>query len=289
MNILENVSLKSYSTFGIGGKARFLVLVTSFEDLIEAVRFARERNLPVLCIGKGSNCLFHDAGFFGLVIVNQISFLHDRGLGVFEVGAGFSFAQLGRLTSKEGFSGLEFAAGIPATVGGAIYMNAGASGQETKDVLLEVTSMNALGDIVRHGVKELAFGYRTSSFQKNKEIICSALFQLQPSEAAYNSMKDKVEYRMKTQPYGAKSIGCFFRNPPGNSAGRLIEEAGMKGFSIGDAEVSSVHANFLVNKGSASAEDVCQLAKCVVEKVWQTAGVRLESEAKIMDPEGRFG
>jgi len=283
---LRNERLKDYSTFDIGGPARFLVAVTSIQELEEALAFAKDENLPVLSIGKGSNCLFHDEGFYGLAVVNRLSFLQKKEECFFEAGAGFSFAQMGRLSAKEGFSGLEFAAGIPASLGGAIYMNAGASGQETKDVLREVTTINHEGKISKYNAKDLAFGYRFSSFQEKKEIICSALLQLSRSPLAYNTMKEKEEYRLKTQPYAEKSIGCFFRNPPGTSAGKLIEQAGLKGYAIGGAAVSELHANFIINSLEATAEQVRQLALVIVQKVLQHSGIRLESEVKIIDPYG---
>jgi UDP-N-acetylmuramate dehydrogenase len=284
--ILEQVPLKRYSTFDIGGPARFLVSVSSNKELEEALLFADQKKCPVLCIGRGSNCLFHDSGFFGLVIVNALSSLQAKEAGIWDVGSGFSFAQLGRLTAKEGYSGLEFAAGIPASFGGAIYMNAGASGQETKDILVDVTTMSLDGQVHTYEANTLSFGYRTSPFQQKKEIILSARIRLMPSPIAYGILKEKVEYRMKTQPYSDKSIGCFFRNPPGTSAGKLIEQAGMKGYSIGGASVSALHANFIVNRGGATAEDVCQLALAIEQKVRDSFGVSLESEAKIIDPYG---
>jgi len=286
LKIVENESLKRYSTFDIGGPARFLVQVSTMEELEEALAFAEEKRLPVLALGKGSNCLFHDEGFCGLALVNRISFLCDEGDGVFHVGAGYSFAQLGRTVSKEGFSGLEFAASIPASLGGALYMNAGASGQETKEVISEVTTMDFQGHVSTYAAHHLTFGYRFSSFQKKKEIICSARLRLQPSSLAYSAMKEKSEYRTKTQPYSEKSIGCFFRNPVGTSAGRLIDEAGLKGYAVGGAEVSSLHANFLINRGGATAEQVRLLAHEIVERVFQHSGILLESEVKIFDPQG---
>lgn len=286
LKIVKNEPLKRYSTFDIGGPAQFLVQVSTMEELEEALSFAKEQQLPILSLGRGSNCLFHDEGFCGLALVNRISFFHKEGGGYFHVGAGYSFAQLGRMVSKEGFSGLEFAASIPASLGGAIYMNAGASGQETKDVLCDVTTMDFQGYISTYAACDLSFGYRVSSFQKKKEVICSARLRLSSSSLAFSDMKEKSEYRTKTQPYSERSIGCFFRNPPGISAGKLIDQAGLKGYAVGGAEVSSLHANFLINRGGATAEHVRLLALEVVEKVQQHSGILLESEVKILDPQG---
>ncbi len=271
--------LKEVTTFGIGGPARLFVEVNSIEELQDVLRFCHTESLPYFILGKGSNILFHDQGFDGLVIHNKISYLNIQGCEV-DVGAGYSFAMLGFKTAKQGLSGLEFASGIPASVGGAIYMNAGAGGHETKDFLLEVTFVDAQGNITVFSKQNLDFSYRYSSFQKKKGAIVSAKFCLDPSEEARKKQLSIVEYRTKTQPYGELSAGCVFKNPLNASAGALIEQTGLKGLCVGDAEVSVKHANFIVNRKDARAEDVLLLAKQVQQRVKEKTGIELEMEVR---------
>lgn len=286
MEILHNKELKHFSTFHIGGPARFLTTVTSLDELEQALDFARTEHIPVLCVGKGSNMLFHDAGFSGLALINRLSSFHEKGDGCFEVGAGGSFAQFGRRTAKENWSGLEFAAGIPASVGGAVYMNAGAAGQDVQQTLRSVSTITLDGKKKSYAAEDLSLSYRFSSLQETQEIIYSASFQLTRSSTAYALLQEKLSHRMKTQPYSDKSAGCFFRNPPGESAGRLIERAGLKGCSCGGAAVSLVHANFIINRGEATADHVRQLASEIVERVERMFGIRLVTEVRILDQDG---
>lgn len=274
-----NRPLKEVTTFGIGGPARLFVEVSSVEELQEVLCFCHKESLPYFMLGKGSNILFDDRGFDGLVIHNKISYLNIQGREV-DVGAGYSFAMLGFKTAKQGLSGLEFASGIPASVGGAIYMNAGAGGHETKDFLSEVTFVDAEGNITIFSKENLDFRYRYSSFQKKKGAIVSAKFCLVNSEEARKKQLSIVEYRTKTQPYGELSAGCVFKNPMSASAGALIEQSGLKGLCVGDAEVSSKHANFIVNRKDASARDVLLLAKQVQERVKERTGIELEMEVR---------
>lgn len=287
MKLAEYVPLKQYSTFGIGGPARFLVSVSSIDELHSALKEARTRSLPILVIGNGSNCLFSDDGFVGLAIVNKIAFITENEDGWFLAGAGTSFPKLGRTISQKGWSGLEFAAGIPASVGGAIYMNAGASGQETKDTLYSVDTMTPDGLLKSYHREDMSFDYRFSSFQKKDEIICFASFQTKPSSSAYEVLQEKLNGRLKSQPYDDKSVGCIFKNPEGNAAGRLIEQAGLKGRSIGGAQVSTKHANFIVNTGAATAQDVRSLAEEIVRVVWENCHVPLETEVRMIDLHGK--
>lgn len=271
--------LKEVSTFGIGGKARLFTQVSSVEQMQQVLIYCKEQALPFFILGKGSNCLFDDQGLNALVIHNKISYLEMQE-GIFDVGAGFSFSLLGAKSAKSGFTGLEFASGIPATVGGAIFMNAGANGRETAQCLTHVSFVNEEGELLHLEKKDLEFGYRHSCFQKRKGAIVSAKFALIPSLQARDSQLSIIDYRKKTQPYKEASIGCIFRNPDKDSAGRIIEQGGLKGLSVGDAEVSSIHANFIVNKGKASSQDVLHLIALIQEKVKALTGVTLEMEAR---------
>lgn len=268
------------STFGIGGPARYFAEAHSIEEMQQMLAYAHNIDLKILIIGKGSNCLFDDRGFNGLVILNRIDYLQHDVKGVFRVGAGFSFARLGGTSAKQGWSGLEFASGIPATVGGAIYMNAGANGGGTADTLVEVAYVNPKGTLTHLKRKDLTFSYRFSSFQQMEGAIVEGVFQLIPSEKAKQLQKDLLGYRIKTQPYGERSAGCAFRNPPNLSAGKIIEECGLKKCSIGKASVSEVHANFIVNKGGATAQEVLTLMNQIKAHVYKESGVILEEEIR---------
>lgn len=281
----NHVSLAEFSTFGIGGIARFFVTVDTIEELQEALAFCREKKLPFHILGKGSNSLFDDLGFDGLVIQNKIQFLEIAGSDV-SVGAGFSFSLLGVKTARKGLSGLEFASGIPGTVGGAVFMNAGANGAETADVIREVIFVNDRGETQTFSKEQLSFSYRTSSFHTMRGAIAAARFSLHSSDLARAKQLDFVAYRTKTQPYDALSCGCIFRNPQGQSSGALIERCGLKGKMVGGAKVSELHANFIINEKNASAKDVLELAKYVQKHVKQQTGFELEMELRAIPRDG---
>lgn len=278
--------LKDLSTLGIGGLARYYVEVTSIPQLKQALDYASTNHLHYMILGKGSNCLFDDRGFNGLIIHNKISHLVNTPPDTFYVGAGYSFSRLGALTARKGWSGLEFASGIPGSVGGAVYMNAGANGAETCDRLVSVEFMEPDGSIKVFQRSELSFAYRTSSFQKMPGAIVAATFTLSPLGDARAKQLNIVKYRQETQPYSDKSAGCVFRNPPQQSAGALIDQSGLKGLSVGGATVSPVHANFIVNQDHATADDVRQLMALVRRSVQEKTGVTLESEVMQIPYEG---
>lgn len=279
--IQENVSLKRYTTFGIGGPARYFAEVHSKEDVEIALRFAYQHSLPFRVLGKGSNALFHDQGYAGLVMLNKMQQISWRESCV-HVGSGYSFALLGVQAAKKGLSGLEFAAGIPGSVGGAVFMNAGASQQEISEVIQEVGFVDISGNYHVYPKEKITFSYRHSSFHEIKGCIVSATMILQPAQQVRKRQLEIIAYRTKTQPYGSKSAGCVFRNPPGKSAGALIESAGLKGVKLGGASVSTMHCNFIVNEAEATAEEVMQLAAFVREKVFEHAGVMLEMEVVVI-------
>jgi UDP-N-acetylmuramate dehydrogenase len=270
-------SLSEFSTLGVGGPIRYFTEVSTVEQMQEAYL----TDLPKMVIGKGSNSLFEDRGFDGLVILNKIDFCHWGALEV-SVGSGYSFSLLGIQSARKNLSGLEFASGIPASVGGAVFMNAGANGKETADHLQSVLFFNGSTsvELLR---KELKFGYRTSPFQQMDGVILSATFALSAKMDARKDQLKIVEHRIHTQPLNEKSIGCIFRNPPHTSAGRLIEQCGLKGTRVGGAKVSEKHANFIVNAGGASSEEIKKLIRLVQETVFQQTGTLLEPEIRIND------
>jgi UDP-N-acetylmuramate dehydrogenase len=271
--------LSAYSTFGIGGPARFFSEVTSPEQMQALIGHCLSSQLRYIVIGKGSNSLFADEGFDGLVVLNKIAFCHFEDALV-HAGAGYSFSLLGTQTARKGFSGLEFASGIPGSVGGAIYMNAGANGMETKDSLVKVSFLDENNELKVLSKDKIDFKYRFSSFQQKAVAILSGKFSLSPLEEAREKQLKIVDYRKQTQPLSAASAGCAFRNPIGVSAGALIQQCGLKGLSVGGAEVSTLHGNFLINKRNATAKDVLALAAEVQAAVEQKTGIALEMEIR---------
>lgn len=278
----QGVLLSDYSTFGIGGPARFFCTVYSIEQLQAALAFASRKQIGYFVIGKGSNCLFDDRGFDGLIIFNRLDFTQKLGAGRFRVGSGASFALLGTRTARQGWSGLEFASGIPASVGGAICMNAGANGGDTSQCLFAVEWVRPDGALLILPREEMDFSYRTSPFQSMGGAIAAGHFQLKQDPKARARQIEIVSYRRKSQPYGEKSAGCIFRNPGDASAGALIEAAGLKGEVCGGAQVSLCHANFIINLGNATSSDVLTLIERVRARVKAWSGAELESEVKVV-------
>jgi UDP-N-acetylmuramate dehydrogenase len=275
----EGKLLSQLSTFGIGGPARFFAQVQEKEELQSLLRYCLAEQLPFFILGKGSNSLFDDKGFDGIVILNKITFCDWDGPCV-HAGAGYSFSLLGTQTAKKGWRGLEFASGIPGSVGGAVYMNAGAGAAETCGALVEVTFANERGELEILERSQMEFSYRFSSFQRRRGAIVSAKFQLHPEKSARETQLAMIDYRTRTQPYGEPSVGCVFRNPHPYSAGTLIQQCGLKGRRVGGAEVSLLHANFIVNTGGATAKDVLTLAHLVKEIVREKTGIEMEMEMR---------
>lgn len=275
----QNKPLSEVSTLGIGGPARYFLEVNTVEDLAEAIRECNQEKIPYILLGKGSNTLFDDRGFCGVVILNRIMGLEEEG-DLIHVGAGYSFSLLGVQMARKGRAGLEFASGIPGTVGGAVYMNAGANGGETANILVDVDYVTETGDVQKVLREQMNFAYRISSFQGKKGAIARATFRLTDSPEARKRQLEIVEYRTRTQPYSDKSAGCVFRNPMPTSAGALIDQCGLKGMKVGGAEVSLLHANFIVNKGGATAADVLTLAQTIKSQVLEKTGIALEMEVR---------
>lgn len=276
----QNRLLSEVSTFGIGGPAFYFVEVRTMEEMRETLLYCRDQSIPYFILGKGSNCLFDDRGFDGAVIFNKIDFLESVSAGVYHVGSGYSFSLLGTQTARQGWSGLEFASGIPGTVGGAVFMNAGANGKETCEALDSVDFLDANGGQLLLKKESLCFSYRTSPFQTLSGAIVGATFVLSPSTLARQKQIEIIGYRKHTQPYSDKSAGCVFRNPNCGHAGALIERSGLKGTCVGGAKVSELHANFIVNKGGASSKDVLDLIELIKRQVKEKSGAELESEVR---------
>jgi UDP-N-acetylmuramate dehydrogenase len=271
-------SLARHTSFNIGGPADFLVETARPASILDD---ARRRGVPARVIGAGTNLLVSDDGVEGLVIRDVDRRFRRQGDRVF-AGAGLKMMRLARLAADQDLVGLEFAIGIPGTVGGAVYQDAGCWGTEVREVLVEVE-----GDGRSWKPEELDLGYRTSAFREGKlqgELITGAWFQLRPGDgaAAREQMTRWTAERLRTQPIKSKNCGSVFKNPPGDSAGRLVEAAGLKGAREGGAVISTKHANFIENLGGTTAADVLKLIERARAAARAKFGVELEPEVELI-------
>ncbi len=284
--ILKCFPLSKLTSFGVGGPAEVLIYPTDEEDLLTVLDFAKENALPLKVLGKGTNLLIRDKGLEGLVIIIENGFKNiDINENEIKVGAGVSLSFLSKILMEEGIAGFEFAWGIPGSLGGAIFMNAGAFGSCISDYLDKVTTITLNGDKRVYKKKDLKFLYRESELQKKKEIIISASFRIEKrdsSEKIFKKMKEFEKIRKSTQPIGKKSAGSIFKNPKGNYAGKIIEKLGLKGKRIGGAVVSEIHANFIINRGDAKAKDIEELILYIEERVREKTGIKLVREVEIL-------
>ena len=274
--------LAKHTHFGIGGEANAYVEVSTIDDLATLTHFHREWKVPVAIIGKGSNLLVSDKGFNGISIrlIGELANLDIEG-NIVTVGAGQSLPRLSKMMSKTGLSGVEFALGIPGSVGGALIMNAGAWGSSFGDVVTDVTVMKDTGEIIKLTHDEAQFEYRHSGLEAYFCVI-SATLKLQPGDvdAITTHMNTLFKQKIETQPFVEENAGCMFKNPPGDSAGRLIDISGLKGHRIGGAEVSTVHGNFILNLDNATANDVLDLVAYIQKHVQEKTGISLQTEVK---------
>ncbi len=281
-----NEPMKNHTTFHIGGNADCFCEVKTVDALKKILTLCRENNIPCFIIGLGSNLLVSDNGFKGIVIKLSGTFtemsVEDNKI---FCGAGASLASACVLARKNSLSGLEFAWGIPGSVGGAAYMNAGAYDGEMKDVISEVTFMDSFGNIKTYQKNELDFGYRHSVFTDTQNIILNVTFTLKPEQQVIinDRMQELMDKRKSKQPINHYSAGSVFKRPEGFYAAALIEECGLKGFSVGGAEVSTKHSGFIVNDHNATAEDVRQLVEYIKKVVLEKKGVELCCEIKFVE------
>jgi UDP-N-acetylmuramate dehydrogenase len=305
MNIKENLALKDLSTFKIGGKAKYVIFADNNDDVISALRFAQENNLPVGIIGAGCNLLITDDNIDGLILKMNAKNIEIKDTLVF-AEAGLSLAALTALGHKNNLTGLEWAPSVPSSVGGAIRGNAGAFGGETKDKLKQVRIYRE-GQIIDIETTALDFKYRYSEFKatNNKDIILGGLFELEIGDIASSQkqVRDNIIRKNQNQPVGVACSGCIFKNYEGNidillynkypdlakfvengiiPSGYLIEKAGLKGISYGGIQVSDKHANYMINTGDGKFEEVMKLIQIVKDKVSQTFGVDIEEEVSYL-------
>lgn len=283
--VKEYEDMSKHITFKAGGKARFYVEVESEEELINFIKYCQKANLNYFILGRGSDLLVSDKGYEGIIIstiyLNKIKLL---GKNIIEADAGATLADIALFSLENELSGFEFASGIPGTLGGAVFMNAGAYDGEMKDILLEIKVLEEDLSISYIEASKLDLAYRYSNIEKKKQIVLAARLQLQKGK--YEEIRAKINdldfRRRDKQPLEYPSAGSTFKRPKGYFAGKLISDSGLMGYKIGDAEVSTKHAGFVINKGSASASDIYKLICYIQKVVKEKYNVELEREVRLL-------
>jgi UDP-N-acetylmuramate dehydrogenase len=287
--------LARYTTMKIGGPADYFLDVETNQALVETLRLLDARRIPFCLLGKGSNVLVSDLGIRGAALrlggeFKRISWREEGAGALVDVGAAYAVTQLVREAARRGYAGLEFAEGIPGSVGGALVMNAGAYGSEMEKIVAAVEGVTVNGEAIRFRRDEMVFTYRDSHLPSGTVVTAVRLrLEKKDAEDLGAKVRELVTKRKQSQPTGYPNSGSMFRNPPGDFAGRLIEAAGLKGRRIGRAEISARHANFMVNLGGARAEDVKHLMDLARSEVKRKLGVELFPEVKFLGewPAGR--
>ena len=276
--------LSKHNYFGIGGNAAAYFEVSTTDELAYVAQLKKRWDVPVTIIGRGSNLLVSDAGYRGIVVrligeFNRLKFDQNR----VEVGAGVSLPRLSKTAASRGLSGVEFALGIPGSVGGGLIMNAGAWGSSFGDLVERVQAMTATGELIDLSRDEAHFTYRHSGL-KTYFCVTGATLTLTPGDAeeVASLMQDLYNQKITSQPFAEENAGCMFKNPPGHSAGKLIDECGLKGYRVGGAEVSKIHGNFILNLNDATAHDVLSLVRHIQAHVKRERGVDLEMEVQLL-------
>jgi len=287
IKIEENINLKKYTTYKVGGSARCIAYPNDVDELISLLKLLDSNNIKYKLIGNGSNLLFSSKFYDGVLIslkrFDDCEFLPNCKI---RVGAGHSLIKLSLLSARKGLVGLEFASGIPGSVGGAIYMNAGAYKSDMGYIVRNVKVLTDNYEVITLVNEEMDFHYRSSYLQKHKNYIClEATIKLKrgKKEVIEELIEERKQRRLLSQPLDYPSCGSVFRNPTGDFAGRLIEEAGLKGYSIGGAKVSEKHANFIINYDNASGEDIYNLIKYVHDKVLEKYNIDLIVEQEFVN------
>jgi len=284
-DVLTKVPLAPYTYWKIGGPADILVIPSGKEQLAETLRILRRNQVPWIVLGRGSNVLVTDKGVRGAVIKLgpglEYARFEDR---LVYAGGCYSLIKLSALAAKNGLTGLEFAGGIPGSVGGAVYMNAGAHGSDVSRILQQAEVLLENGELVTMRNEDLQYAYRHSILQRQPGIVTEAVFRLEygDREEIETTLRNLKEHRLRTQPLQLACAGSVFRNPPGHYAAKLIEDAGLKGLRVGGAEVSPLHANFIINTGQATASDVIALMEQVRETVYDRYGISLVPEVLVV-------
>lgn len=283
--IKENVSFKNLTTYKCGGTARLVVFPFNVLYLVNLIKYLKKKKIDYKILGNGSNTLASDDNYDGVIIkLNNINNVELKGNDLV-VGAGAILMVVANNMSKQGYSGLEFACGIPGSIGGAIYMNAGAYLKSMSDIVKNVTVIDENLKIKKINAKDMKFGYRTSLIKQTKYIVVEAKLKLEKKnkEEIMELVYSRKKRRIETQPLEYPSAGSVFRNPEGEYAGHLIEECNLKGFSYGGGEISSKHANFIVNKGNATASDIKYLMDKAHDEVLKKYKIDLKIEQELFN------
>ena len=282
-----NVSLKKCTTYRVGGNAKYIVYPKDTNALVKLIKYLKNKNIKYKILGNGSNLLFSDKEYDGVLIkLTEFNNLEFIGKTKLKVGAGYNLIKLSLVTAKKGLTGLEFAAGIPGTVGGSVFMNAGAYKSDMGYVVESVKVLTPEEKIISLENKEMDFHYRTSFLKKHPNYIClEVIIKLHKGkrEAIEALIKDRRERRIASQPLEYPSAGSVFRNPEDNFAGKLIEDSGLKGEKHGGAMISSKHANFIVNYKNAKAEDIKYLIELAHDKVKENYDIDLKIEQEFVN------
>lgn len=285
--IMIDEDMKNHIYFKVGGPADILLTPTSIDQLSETVKVCNENNIPYYVIGNGSNLLVKDGGIRGVVItLTKLDKIQSKG-NLIKAEAGVLLKDVSERAVENSLTGFEFACGIPGSVGGAVFMNAGAYDGEIKNVILEAEVLDSDGNIIILNRDELDLGYRTSKVMKENFIVLSAIFQLElgDKEKIQDRVNELTRKREEKQPLEYPSAGSTFKRPEGYFAGKLIQDAGLKGYSIGGAAVSEKHSGFVINKGGATAKDILNLIEHIQNEVKKQFGVDLHPEVRILGEE----
>ena len=281
-----NYSIKKLTTYKVGGNTRVLSYPKNTNKLILLLKYLKEHNIKYKVIGNGSNLLFSDKVYNGVLIkLSEFDELEIKGTSI-KVGAGYSLIKLAKEAMKRSLTGLEFASGIPGSVGGSVFMNAGAYKSDMGYVVKGVKVLTPDFQIITLVNKELDFHYRSSFFQKNRDYICLEVYiglKRGKKEAIETVVKDRLKRRLQTQPLEYPSAGSVFRNPKDKYAGEMIENLGLKGLYIGKAQISEKHANFIINTGGASASNIKELMDLVKETVKENYDIDLKVEQELVN------
>ncbi len=284
--LIENIDLKKYTTYKVGGTAKLLVIPDNIDCLINLLEYISKNNIKHKILGFGSNLIFSDGEYDGILIkLDEFNDININGTSI-TVGAGYSMIKLSLAAARQGLAGLEFASGIPGTVGGAVYMNAGAYGSDMGYIVKSIKVLTPDNKIVVMENKELNYHYRTSFLKQNPDYIClEATLKLRNGDrdAILEVIRDRKKRRLDTQPLEFPSAGSVFRNPTDDAAWRLVEGIGYKGKKVGDAMVSTKHANFIINTGHASGEDIKKLISEIQKKVKSKYDIDLKVEQEFVE------
>ncbi len=290
--IVENEDLRKYTTIRIGGRAKYFCSAKNPEDIKKAILLSKERDIPLFILGNGSNTIFGNVN--GIVLhtglLKGISVEEKNGKLLIRAKAGERLSEIIKITVKENVRDFYKLYGFPASVGGAVCMNAGSFGAEIKDFLHEITYMNWEGEIIRERAENLKFSYRNSEFPK-KGIVLEAtfIFEKETEKNIKEELKRIIQERKSKQPINKPTSGSTFKNPEGNYAGRLLEMVKMKGFRVGDVAFSEKHANFLINLGNGSFEEVREIIEEAKRRVFEEFGILLEEEVRLVESSGLNG